>query len=46
MTERLETESEDRVGVVESARLSLHNGDLDQPEVFLETARRLLMDGF
>ena len=41
MTERLETEPEDRVGVVESARLSLRNGDLDQPEVFLETARKM-----
>ena len=46
MTERLETEPEDRLEVVESARRLLRTGELDQPEVFLETARRLLRDGF
>lgn len=46
MTERLETESQDRLEVVESARRLLRSGELDQPEVFLETSRRMFSSGF
>jgi hypothetical protein len=46
MTERLKGEQPERGPRVDEAKKSLADGALDQPEVFLETSRRMLSSGF
>ena len=46
MTERLKGEDQERRPQVDEARKLLTDGGLDQPEVFAETARRMLSSGF